>query len=131
MKKWFAELSNSFKVSLLSLLVTIVGLLGLMFGYFIKQPDLPNGLLAGGLLGSLSYLLIGIGEKLDDKKQNAVWTIVFTIIRFVLIAALLFLAALLQFKYGYKAINVFTVLAGYMLSLIVYIVLLLLEKKRV
>ena len=131
MRNWLSELSLLFKVSILSLIVTIVGLLALLFGYFINQPDLPNGLLAGGFLGSLSYLLLGIAERIDEKKKTPVWTIVFTIIRFVLIGSLLVVAALLQFKYGYKAINVFTVLGGYMISLVVYIILMSLEKKHV
>ena len=128
---WFNKLSSSFKTAVLSLLVTIVIFLGLIFGYFINQPDLPNGILAGGLLGSLSYLLIGIAEKIDEKKRLPIWTIVFTIIRFILIAALVAVSAYLQFKLGYKVMNVFTVVGGYAISLIIYIVITLLEKKHV
>ena len=128
---WFNKLSNSFKTAVLSLLVTIIVFLGLIFGYFINQPDLPNGILAGGLLGSLSYLLIGIAEKIDEKKRLPIWTIVFTIIRFILIAALVAVSAYLQFKLGYKVMNVFTVVGGYAISLIIYIVITLLEKKHV
>ena len=128
---WFNKLSGSFKTAVLSLLVTITVFLGLIFGYFINQPDLPNGILAGGLLGSLSYLLIGIAEKIDEKKRLPIWTIVFTIIRFILIAALVAVSAYLQFKLGYKVMNVFTVVGGYAISLIIYIVITLLEKKHV
>ena len=128
---WFNKLSSSFKTAVLSLLVTIVIFLGLIFGYFINQPDLPNGILAGGLLGSLSYLLIGIAERIDEKKRLPIWTIVFTIIRFILIAALVAVSAYLQFKLGYKVMNVFTVVGGYAISLIIYIVITLLEKKHV
>ena len=128
---WFNNLSTSFKVALLSLLIVMLAFLGLMFGYFVNQPDLPNGVLAGGLLGSLSYLILGIVERIDEKRQTPLWTIVFTIIRFILIGALLLVAALLQFKYGYKAMNVFAVLGGYLISLIAYIIVLVLEKKHV
>ena len=124
---WFNKLSSSFKTAVLSLLVTIVIFLGLIFGYFINQPDLPNGILAGGLLGSLSYLLIGIAERIDEKKRLPIWTIVFTIIRFILIAALVAVSAYLQFKLGYKVMNVFTVVGGYAISLIIYIVITLLD----
>ena len=128
---WFNKLSSSFKTALLSLLVTVVTFLGLLFGYFINQPDLPNGVLAGGLLGSISYLLIGIAERIDEKKRLPVWTIVFTVIRFVLIAALVVVSACLQFKLGYKVMNVFAVVGGYAISLIIYIVISLIEKKHV
>lgn len=128
---WLNKLSNPFKVALLSLFAVIVVFLGLVFGYFINLQDLPNGLLAGGLLGSLSYLIIGFIERIEEKKHLLVWTVIFTIIRFLLIGGLLFLAALLQYKYGYKVMNVFTVLGGYLISLIVYIIVLVLEKKHV
>ena len=128
---WFNNLSTSFKVALLSLLIVMLAFLGLVFGYFINQPDLPNGVLAGGSLGSLSYLILGIVERIDEKRQTPLWTIIFTIIRFILIGALLVVAALLQFKYGYKVMNIFTVLSGYLISLIAYIIVLVLEKKHV
>lgn len=128
---WFNNLSSSFKTALLSLFVTLVAFLGFIFGYFTDQPDLPNGILAGGLLGSISYLLLGIAERIDEKKQLPVWTIIFTVLRFILIAALVVVSALLQFKLGYKVMNVFTVVGGYAISLIIYIVISLLEKKHV
>lgn len=128
---WFNKLSSSFKTAILSSIVIIVVFLGLIFGYFINQPDLPNGILAGGLLGSISYLLIGIAERIDEKKRLPIWTIVFTIIRFLLIAGLVVISALLQFKFGYKVMNVFTVLGGYFITLIIYIVISLKEKRHV
>ena len=128
---WFNKLSSPFKTALLSTLVVVIVFLGFIFGYFTDQPDLPNGILAGGLLGSISYLLLGIAEMIDEKKQLPVWTIIFTVLRFILIAALVVVSALLQFKLGYKVMNVFTVVGGYAISLIIYIVISLLEKKHV
>lgn len=128
---WFIKLSSSFKVAIISALLTVIAFLGLLFGYFINQPDLPNGVLAGGALGSLTYLILGIVEKFDEERRIPILTIVVTVVRFLLIAALLLVAALLQYQYGYKVMNVFTVLGGYIISLIVYIVILLIEKKHV
>ena len=39
--------------------------------------------------------------------------------------------ALLQFKLGYKVMNVFTVLGGYFITLIIYITISVIEKKHV
>lgn len=128
---WFKSLSSPFKTAIISLIVIIIVFLGLIFGYFINQPDLPNGMLAGGLLGCLSYLLIGIAEKHDDKKRLPILTIIVTAIRFILIAALVVVSALLQFKLGYKVMNVFTVIGGYIITLIVYITTSIIEKKHV
>ena len=128
---WFIKLSDSYKVAIISCFITIIAFLALVFGYFINQPDLPNGVLAGGFLGSLTYLLLGIAEKFDKDNRIPILTILITIIRFILIGALLLVAALLQFKYEYKAMNVFTVLGGYVISLLVFIVILLKERKHV
>ena len=128
---WFKSLSSPFKTAIISLLVIIVAFLGLIFGYFIDQPGLPNGMLAGGLLGSLSYLFIGIAENHDDKKRLPILTIIITVLRFILIAALVVVSALLQFKLGYKVMNVFTVLGGYFITLIIYITISVIEKKHV
>lgn len=128
---WFIKLSSSFKVAIISALLTVIAFLALMFGYFVNQPDLPNGVLAGGALGSLTYLLLGIVARFDDDRKLPILTIVVTVVRFILIAALLLVAALLQYQYEYKVMNVFAVLGGYIISLIVYIVILLIEKKHV
>ena len=128
---WFIKLSNSFKVALISALITVIAFLVMVFGYFIDQPDLPNGVLAGGLLGSITYLILGMVERFDEKRKVLVLTIVLTIVRFLLIGALLLVAALLQYQYELKVMNVFTVLGGYIISLLVYIVIMLIEKKHV
>lgn len=131
MKKWFIELSNTYKTALISTFVTIIAYLSLVFAYFINQNDLPNGLIVGGLLGSLSYLVLGIVEKEDKNHQKPIWTIIVTIIRYLLIGGLIALSTYLQFKTDYKIFNVFTVLGGYFISLIVYIVIVLIERKHV
>ncbi len=128
---WFVKLSNSFKVTIISGFLTVIAFLGMVFGYFINQPGLPNGVLAGGLLGTLSYLLMGLVEKRDENRNSAVLTIIVTILRFILIGALLIVAALLEYKFNNKMLNVFAVLGGYLISLIVYLVVILLEKKHV
>lgn len=131
MKKWFSELSNTYKTSLISGIVILIGFLGLTFGYFIGRPDLPNGFLAGGLIGAPMYFLLGLVNKKEEAKQKPILSIVIIIVRFLLLAGLLTLSALLQFKYQYKILNTFLVLAGYFVSFITYIIIVLIEKKHV
>ena len=131
MKQWLGKLSNNYKTALFSLIVVIIAFLGLLFGYFVNQPDLPNGLLAGGLLGVVSYFLLGLVDKADEEKEKPVWSIVFTIVRYICIAGLIVVSALLQYKYSLKVMNPFTVLGGYIISLITYIIILLVERNRV
>lgn len=131
MKAWFIELTNTYKAALVSLFIALVVYGGLCFGYFINRPDLPNGLIAGGALGSLSYLTLGLVNEFDKKKNRPVLSIVITIIRFLLIGALIVLAALLEYKMGYLVLNVFTVIGGYSISLLTYLIIVLIEKKHV
>ena len=131
MKKWFTNLTNTYKTAFISIVIVIVGYLALLFGYFVDMIDLPNGFIAGGLLGSLSYLAMGFVEKIDEKKDKPVWTIIVTIIRYLLIGGLVVLAAFLQFKMNYRILNVFTVLGGYFVALMTYVVILLIERKHV
>ena len=131
MKKWFIDLSNPYKTAFVSLIVVIVVFCSLVFGYFINYPGLPNGLLAGGLIGCLSYFTIGLADKIDEEKQKPVFTIVVQVVRYLLISALIVLAVLLEFKYQQRYLNVFTVIGGYMISLVIYIIISLLERQHV
>ena len=131
MKQWLNNLSSYYKTAFLSLIAVIIAYLGLLFGYFINQPDLPNGLLAGGLLGVISYFFLGVVDKIDEQKEKPVWSIVITIVRYLCIAALVAIAALLQYKYSLKVMNPFLVVGGYLISLIFYILVVLKEKKHV
>ena len=131
MKKWFANLSSSFKTVFISLLVVLIVFLGLGFGYFVDLANLPNGLLAGGLLGIIFYVFMGLTEKIDLEKQKPVWTIILTIVRFIFIGGLVALSIILEYQAGLKILNVFTVLGGYFISLIVNLIIVLTEKKNV
>ena len=131
MKKWFAELSSAYKTALVSLIVVLIGFLGLAFGYFINQPDLPNGFIVGGLIGILSYYFMGLTEARDLRNEKPILSIIITIIRFLVIGGVVVVSALLQFKYQYKVLNTFLVIGGYIVSLIIFIIVLLVEKKNV
>ena len=131
MKNWFAKLSTSYKVAFFTSIVILVAFIGLIFGYFRGLADLPNGLLAGGLIGILSYVFMGLAEIADSKKQKMRWTIVVNIVRYLFIGALIVVAAILQYKLGYKLLNLFTIVGGYLVSLVIYIIVILMDKKNV
>ena len=131
MKKWFLNLSISYRAALLSSLLVLVGVLGTIFCYFNKHPDIPNGLIIGGLVGILSYLLMGLVEGHDEKNGKLVLTIIVMVIRFVLIALLIVLTALLWYKAHYNIFNLFSEIIGYSLSLISFITIYLTERRDV
>ncbi|MCR5184988.1 MAG: ATP synthase subunit I [Bacilli bacterium] len=131
MKNWFRQLSISYQTALISSIVVLVGFLATLFGYFTKYPDIPNGVLLGGLIGILSYLLMGLVEKYDERKGKPVLTVVMTVVRFILIALVIVLSAYLWFKKDYHIFNLFSELIAYAASLITFIVLYLVEKNSV
>ena len=131
MKQWFSQLSNYYKATIVSSIVIILVYLGLIFGYFINLSDIPNGLIAGGILGVLSYLFLAIAEQKEKLMLKSSLAIAITVIRFILIAILLIVSALLEYKFNLKIFNLFTILGGYMIPLIVYLIILLTGRKNV
>ena len=105
--------------------------LALIFGYFINYPDIPNGLILGGGIGVASYFILGVVDKRDKEKNKPVLTIIVTILRYLLIVAAIVLSALCQFKWAYKIFNLFSLVGGYLIPLIVYIIVTLVERKNV
>ena len=131
MKNWFTKLSLLYKTALVSFIAVILVFLALIFGYFVNKPYLPNGLILGGCIGVLSYLALALVDKHDENSKKPVFTIVITIVRYLLIAAAVVLSALSQYKWGYKIFNLFTLMGGYLISLVVYLIITLAEKKNV
>lgn len=131
MKNWYANLTPIYKATFVSFISVVVAYLALIFGYFINYPDIPNGLILGGGIGVVSYFILGVVDKRDKEKNKPVLTIIVTILRYLLIAAAIVLSALCQFKWGYKIFNLFSLVGGYLIPLIVYIIVTLVERKNV
>lgn len=131
MKNWHANLTSSYKTTIVSFIAVILAYFSLFFAYFIEHSDIPNGLILGGGIGVLSYLLIGLVEKSDAKRKKPVLTIIVTVLRYLAIAAAIVLSALAFFKWNKPIFNPFSVLGGYLIPLIVYLVILLVDKKYV
>ena len=131
MKNWYIKLSTTYKATLVSFVAVVVVYLCLIFGYFTGHADIPNGLILGGGVGVVSYLALALVEKHDKENETFVLTIIVTVLRYLLLAAALVLSALAQFKWGYKIFNLFTLMGGYLIPLITYLVFTLVERKNV
>ena len=127
MKAWYLKLKIEYQVVFWSLIAT-VGLFILTIPFFFfSLMEIPQGLLLGGLVGIISYLLFGLFNKENSKKEMAI-TIVIIAVKLLVIAGTLFLVGWLYYGIGFKAFNIFAVMFGYFISLAAHIILVEREK---
>ena len=131
MKNWYTKLTSLYTTAFLSFIAVLVVYLALLFGYFTNKSDLPNGLILGGGIGVLSYLALALVDKHDKQKEKPILTIIITILRYLIIAVAIVLSALSEYRWGHKIFNLFTIVGGYLISLVIYLVVTLVERKNV
>ena len=128
MIKAFSKLNIYLKCVVLSGLFLLLLSLALIPLYFINYMDIPLGFILGGGYGMLCYFLIGILE--NKRAEYYKWAVLVSILRFVVLAALLFFVALCYYKWDIKIFNIFTVLGGYLICLVVFLILSVIASKR-
>ena len=127
MKQAFEKLNIYYKCSVLSGLFLIFISLCLIPLYFFGYMDIPLGFLLGGVYGVIVYFFTGL---LENKRQDYYkWAVVLSVLRFFILAVLLVLAALCYYKWELKIFNIFSVVGGYLLSLVVLIILFVVKDK--
>lgn len=131
MKSWLSKLSINLKTVVLSIGAVLFVYLCLIFGYFIDLKDIPNGLLLGGIVGIAGFLLMSLADKLDEDKTKPIFAIIFIIIRFILIGAIIVLVALMNYRWNINLFNIFAVVGGYFIPLVINIIVYVAERKNV
>ncbi len=131
MKNWIKNLQIYYKTAFISAISLVAVMLITLFLYFIGYHDVPNGIALGGLVGILSYLILGLVEGKDARNKRSVGAIIVSIMRFILLATVLVLSAYMYFKLEYHIFNPFAVVGGYLISLVVLIILVRKESKNV
>ena len=127
MKQAFEKLNIYYKCSVLSGLFLIFISLCLIPLYFFGYMDIPLGFLLGGVYGVVVYFFTGL---LENKRQDYYkWAVVLSVLRFFILAVLLVLTALCYYKWELKIFNIFSVVGGYLLSLVVLIILFVVKDK--
>ena len=123
MKDWYRQLRLEYQVALWSAIV-ILGLFVLCIPfYFFSLMEIPQGILLGGALSILIYIVLGLVNNEEKAKRSLVLTVVVIVIKALLIGGLLFLVGWLYYGIGFKAFNIFAVAGGYIIPLIVHIIL--------
>lgn len=128
MKDWYRQLKLEYKVALWSALVISSAIILAIPCFFFSLMEIPQGIALGGGVGILTYLFLGLAENDENQKRSMVLTIVVIIVRFLVIAGVLFLAGWLYYAQGVKAFNIFAVLGAYTISIILNLILVRKEK---
>ena len=123
MKDWYRQLKLEYKIVVWSLII-LSGLIFLLIPlFFVSLMEVPQGIALGGGIGVITYLFLGLFNNKDSPKKSLVLTVITIIIRFLVIAGILFLVGWLYYGKGFKAFNLFAVVGGYMIPLIINVIL--------
>ena len=123
MKDWYRQLKLEYKIVVWSLIVLAGIILVLIPLFFFSLMEVPQGIALGAGVGIITYLFLGLFNNSDSPKKSLVLTVITIIIRFLVIAGILFLVGWLYYAEGVKAFNIFAVVGGYMFPFVVHIIL--------
>lgn len=124
----YDKLNIYHKCSVLSGLFILLISLALIPLYFFNYMDIPLGFMLGGLFGISTYFLVGVLE--NKKNEYYKWAIVISILRFFVFAFLLVLVGLCYYIWEIKIFNIFSVVGGYLLCVVVLVILFLIQSKK-
>ena len=130
MKEKFQALNVFHRCFVISFIVSL-GLFICMIPLIIfNWGEIPFGLLLGEFVSYLSYFVLGfvVKSKPVSKKSNSLIVTVL-IVRVLILAIVSVGAAFLYYKYNHRIFNLFAVMGGYFIPLIVLIILVIKEKK--
>ena len=117
MKKWYSSLDICYKTAFISAIVLLVAVAGTTCLFFLGWREIPLGIILGCSVSIISYLLMGI-VNVKAKPNKVTGTIIITIIRFILIAAVIFMSAWFYYKLNLRLFNVFAVAGSYFIPTI-------------
>ena len=128
--KLFKNLSNSYKIAILTFLA---GLFGFLITCFLivenRLIGIPYGFLFSGTVIALLNSLTGLFERVDDKNELATYTLISIIARFMVIVGIMVLLALMNYRWGVKIFNLFVFVGMYTLSMIFTIITFMKERR--
>ena len=101
---------------------------GFIGSFYIVYMDIPLGFLLGGAYGVLVYFIVGILE--EKKQEDYKWAIVISVLRFFVFAFLLVLVGLCYYIWEIKIFNIFSVVGGYLVCVVVLVLLFIQQNKK-
>ena len=118
----YRQLNTYFKTVFWSIVITLAISVSLIPLFFFSLMEVPQGIALGAGVGIIIYLFLGLFNNSDSPKKSLVLTLITIIVRFLVIAGILVLVGWLYYAKGVKAFNIFAVVGGYMIPLIVHII---------
>lgn len=128
MKDWYKSLKLEYKIVVWSLIILAALTICLIPLFFFSLMEIPQGILLGGGIGVITYLFLGLFNNPEKPKKSLIITTIIIIVRFLIIAGILFLVGWLYYKEDMKAFNIFAVTGGYLLTIVINIILVRKEK---
>lgn len=127
--KFLDKYTNSTKIAFYIALVSICVFILLIPCFFFNLMDIPLGVMLGGVVISITYLLEGIAEKKDKERGTVAITIVAIAIKLIITCVLLVVICFMYYRWGYPIFNPFAYLGVYTLALMINIIVHIKERK--
>ena len=110
---------TTFVFSLIVVLLAYLCLIPLIFKGLIK---IPNGIALGALINAFVYLVMFLIKDKEERELTIKFSVLVSILRFVLLAGAIILFAILEYKLGMGIFNPIAIAGGYMIPLIIQII---------
>ena len=127
--KFLDKYNNSIKIAFLTMAISIVVFILMIPCFFFHLKDVPLGVIFGGAVISLTYLLTGLAEKKDEERGTLRLTIVMVAAKFIITAAILVVICFMYFKWGLPIFNPFAYIGVYTLALLINVIVHIKERK--
>ena len=128
MRDWYRLLKIEYKIVVWSLIVLSALSILLIPLYFFSLMEIPQGIALGGGVGVIVYIFLGLFDNPEKPKKSLTITVTIMIVRFLVMAGILFLVGWLYYIVDFKAFNIFATAGGYVIPVIINAILVGKEK---
>lgn len=125
-----SQLSISKQTVVISSIITIIAFLTSTFCFFLGWFDIPLGILFGGFISTIPYVLFAYKEDTMSPNRNIKYTIVVIIIMTLLHILALVISCVLTYIVHIKLFNVFATFGGIFIGLTSNIIANILDGRR-
>ena len=120
MKKFFFNSTTQIKAIIISLCFLIVLNLCLIPLFIVGYKDIVFGLDIGIILQILYLFVDNLISKNRNRQQNITLTVVYLILKFIILAGVLVGFGYLYYKMNIKIANIIAIVGGYLIPLVVF-----------